>query len=261
MLNNSCEIMGVLNITPDSFYDGKYLSKSYLQKKFQNLESSDIIDIGAESTRPGAKPLPEKEELRRVEEFISLNLTHKKLSIDSYKSKVIEYCLINGFNMINDISGGGKNFENIDLSKEYDVPIVIMHMQGNPLGMQQNPNYKNLIDEISMFFDLRLNYASKIGLNLDKIILDPGIGFGKSFNNNYEIIKNINEFKKFNCKILIGLSRKSMLNFNDNLPKDRLYKSLTMQAISVLNGANIIRTHDPVETRDSLEPVLKLKDL
>ena len=85
--------------------------------------------------------------------------------------------------------------------------------------MQQNPNYKNLIDEISMFFDLRLNYASKIGLNLDKIILDPGIGFGKSFNNNYEIIKNINEFKKFNCKILIGLSRKSMLNFNDNLPK------------------------------------------
>ena len=163
--------------------------------------------------------------------------------------------------MINDISGGGNNFENIDLSKEYDVPIVIMHMQGNHLGRQQNPNYKNLIDEISMFFDLRLNYASKIGLNLDKIILDPGIGFGKSFNNNYEIIKNINEFKKFNCKILIGLSRKSMLNFNNNLPKDRLYKSLTMQAISVLNGANIIRTHDPVETRDSLEPVLKLKDL
>ena len=160
--------------------------------------------------------------------------------------------------MINDISGGGKNFENIDLSKEYDVPIVIMHMQGNPLGMQQNPNYKNLIDEISMFFDLRLNYASKIGLNLDKIILDPGIGFGKSFNNNYEIIKNINEFKKFNCKILIGLSRKSMLNFNNNLPKDRLYKSLTMQAISVLNDLNTTKKIESKFYKKELDSINKL---
>ena len=205
MLNNSCEIMGVLNITPDSFYDGKYLSKYSLQKKFQNLESSDIIDIGAESTRPGAKPLPEKEELRRVEEFISLNLTHKKLSIDSYKSKVIEYCLINGFNMINDISGGGKNFENIDLSKEYDVPIVIMHMQGNPLGMQQNPNYKNLIDD-----KVEENKIIKSFINKK-----PSHSF-----NIYVNKKNLNDFKVSTRKD--GISE-SLFNIAEALYSQRMY--------------------------------------
>ena len=125
--------------------------------------------------------------------------------------------------------------------------------------MQNNPSYNNLIDEIYNFFELRLEHIIKIGFDLNKVILDPGIGFGKSFNDNYEIIKNINKFKKFNCKILIGLSRKSMLNFNNNKTSDRLYKSLTMQAICVNSGVDIVRTHDPVETIDSLEPVLELK--
>lgn len=251
--------MGILNITPDSFYDGGNLNSLNIKKKFNKVVSSDIIDIGAESTRPGAEPLTEKIELERIENFLNLNLNHNFFSIDSYKPRVIEFCLKNGFNMINDISGGGDNFINIDIACKYNVPIVLMHMKGNPANMQIKPKYNNLIDEISCFFETRLNYISKIGMSMKKIILDPGIGFGKTFNDNYEIIKKINNFKKFNCRILIGLSRKSMLNFNGNSPHQRLYKSLSMQAVSVLNGADIIRTHDPVETRDSLEPILELK--
>ena len=251
--------MGILNLTPDSFYDGLKLSDSNINKKFNKVSLSDIVDIGAESSRPGAKPLSEKEELKRITRFLNLNITHKCLSIDSYKPNVIEFCLKNGFNMINDISGGGKEYNNIDIAGNYDVPIVLMHMQGTPANMQKDPIYPNLISDICHFFELRLEYISKIGFDLNKVILDPGIGFGKSFIHNYEIIKNINKFKKFNCKILIGLSRKFMLNFNNNKPSDRLYKSLTMQAICVNNGADIIRTHDPLETIDSLEPVMELK--
>ena len=160
--------------------------------------------------------------------------------------------------MINDISGGGKKFENIDIAAKYNVPIVLMHMKGTPVNMQKKINYDNIIEDICKFFELRIRYIKKIGFDLNNVILDPGIGFGKSFNHNYEIIKNINKFKKFNCRVLVGLSRKSMLNFNNNKPVDRLYKSISMQAICVNNGANIIRTHDPLETIDSLQPVLEL---
>ena len=251
--------MGILNLTPDSFYDGSKLSKNNIIQKFNKVSKSDIIDIGAESSRPGAKSLTEIEEMNRISKFLNLNINHKCLSIDSYKKNVIEFCLKNGFNMINDISGGGNKFENIDIAAKYNVPIVIMHMKGTPINMQDNINYKNIIKDICNFFESRIKYVKKIGFNLNKVILDPGIGFGKTFNHNYEIIKNINKFKKFNCRVLVGLSRKSMLNFNNNEPVDRLYKSISMQAICINNGANIIRTHDPIETIDSLQPVLELE--
>ena len=251
--------MGILNLTPDSFYDGSELSDHNIIQKFNKVSVSDIIDVGAESSRPGAMSLSEKEEINRISKFLNLGISHNCLSIDSYKSNVIEFCLKNGFNMINDISGGGNKFKNIDIAAKYNVPIVLMHMKGNPSNMQDHLNYNNLIDDICRFFELRINYINKLGFNLSNVILDPGIGFGKSFNHNYEIIKNINKFKKFNCKILIGISRKSMLNFNKNKPIDRLYKSVSMQAICINNGADIIRTHDPIETIDSLEPVLELE--
>jgi len=251
--------MGILNLTTDSFYDGSELSENNIIQKFNKVSQSDIVDIGAESSRPGAKPLPEKEELDRISKFLNLNITHNCLSIDSYKKNVIEFCLKNGFNMINDISGGGDKFENIDIAAKYDVPIVIMHMNGTPIDMQNNINYNDIIDDICKFFELRIKYIEKTGFDLNNVILDPGIGFGKSFNHNYEIIKNINKFKKFNCRVLVGLSRKSMLNFNNNEPVDRLYKTISMQAICINNGVDIIRTHDPMETIDSLQPVLELE--
>ena len=257
--NKKYQVMGILNLTPDSFYDGSELSENNIIQKFNKVAVSDIVDIGAESSRPGAKPIDEKEEIYRISKFLNLNINHKCLSIDSYKKNVIEFCLKSGFNMINDISGGGKKFENIDIAAKYNVPIILMHMKGTPVNMQKNINYSNIIEDICNYFELRIKYIEKIGFDLNNVILDPGIGFGKSFNHNYEIIKNINKFKKFNCRVLVGLSRKSMLNFNNNKPVDRMYKSISMQAICVNNGANIIRTHDPLETIDSLQPVLELE--
>jgi dihydropteroate synthase len=161
--------------------------------------------------------------------------------------------------MINDISGGGNKFINIDMAKEYNVPICLMHMKGIPKNMQKRPSYKNIIEEIKFFFSERLEYALKIGLKESKIILDPGIGFGKTVEDNYKIISNIAVFKSLGFKLLIGLSRKSFLKYNNNLPKDRLLSSIALQAICVSKGVDIIRTHDVDETYDSLTFINKLE--
>ena len=258
--NDNTLIMGILNLTPDSFYDGcSDQSVAHLKKKINLLNNADIIDIGAESSRPGSKPIPQDVEIKRLDKFFNLQIRNKYISIDSYKSKIIKYCLNNGANMINDISGGGNNFENIDIAKEYNVPICIMHMQGTPLNMQNFPKYNNLIDDIMLFFDKRINYSIKINYNINNLILDPGIGFGKTINDNDSIIANICKFKKFGCKLLIGLSRKSFLQFDGNKAFDRLYSSISTQAISVYNGADIIRTHDVYETIQSIKIIDRIK--
>ena len=251
--------MGILNLTPDSFYDGNkiFSSKKFLET-YEKISNADIIDIGAESSRPGSDSISEKEEIKRLQSFFKLSKKHKYLSIDSYKPEVIKYCLDRNFNMINDISGGGKHFINIDIAKDYDVPICLMHMQGIPKNMQNNPSYENIISDIKFFFTERLNYALKIGLNENNIILDPGLGFGKSIEDNLKIISNIGAFKSLGFKLLIGLSRKSFLKYNNNLPADRMLSSIAMQAVCVNNGADIIRTHDVDETISSLHVVNKL---
>tara|TARA_B100001996_G_C18540909_1_gene546895 strand:+ start:61 stop:837 length:777 start_codon:yes stop_codon:yes gene_type:complete len=250
--------MGILNITPDSFYDGnKTNSLNFTKNRYNLIEKAHIIDIGAESSRPGSEPVSSKDEIERLKILSDFNLENKFLSIDSYKHDVIKYCLNSHFNMINDISGGGDNFENINLAKEYDVPICIMHMLGNPKIMQKNPKYDSLIDNLIDFFSIRIEYCEKIGFDLDKLIIDPGIGFGKTVDDNFKIISNIYKLKKLGCKILIGLSRKSFLEIHNDQPSERLGQSITMQCISVLNGANIIRTHDVLETIKSIEILKK----
>ncbi len=245
--------MGILNLTPDSFYDGHIdLTQETIQSKFENVKEAHILDIGAESSRPGAKMITADEEINRLNDFIKLDLHHKCFSIDSYKPEVIKYCLDKGFGMINDISGGGEKFINIDLAKKYNVPICIMHMKGNPESMQNNTTYENILDEIVTFFEKRIKYCNSIGFNLDKLILDPGIGFGKTKEDNYRIIKNISKFKKLGCKILLGVSRKSLLEFNGNQPGDRLYSSLALQSICIYKGVDIIRTHDVNQLTDCL---------
>ena len=145
--------------------------------------------------------------------------------------------------MINDIKGG-QNLEMLQLASEFSVPIVLMHMQGNPTNMQNSPKYDNIIDELVYFFEKRINMAVKEGINKKQIIIDPGIGFGKTIDQNDKINRNLSRFKTFNIPILIGASRKSFLTYNSNKPKDRLEASLAVSSIAINNGANIIRIHD-----------------
>ena len=241
--------MSVLNLTPDSFFSQNiYPDIGMIKNYFNCLANSDIVDIGAESSSPGSESISIKEEIKRLSILDEIDLKRMNLSIDSYKPKVIRYCLEKGFKLINDISGGGNNFENIDLACEYNLPIVIMHMQGKPSIMQNNPQYNNVIDDIRSFFDVRINHALKIGFDVNNIILDPGIGFGKTVHDNDKIILNLDKFKKSGHCLMIGISRKSFLSFKDDLPEDRLSQSLGVLALAVYKGADIVRVHDLQES-------------
>ena len=253
--------MGILNLTPDSFYDGgKNLTKNNILSSLKSLSNADIIDVGAESSRPFSNPITLSEEIRRLDILNDIDLKDNFLSIDTYKPDVIRYALKNGYSMINDISGGGVDNSNIILAAEFNVPIVLMHMKGNPANMQNSPRYTNVVDEIKYFFEQKINFVEKEGINKDKIILDPGLGFGKSALHNYEIILNLEEFKKIGQKILIGASRKSFLS-NEDKPKDRIYPSIGVASISIMNGADIIRVHDVNETIMMTKIIDKIKYL
>lgn len=256
--NDKILIMGILNITPDSFYN----NHDVLKNNKDNLKSlyykSDIIDIGAESTRPGAVPVDYHTELSRLKStipFIKL-FKNKIFSIDTYKPEIADYALQNGFNIINDISGA-KNNKMFEVSLKYDCPIVINHIQGNPLIMQIRPKYKNIVDELLFYFDKKINIAMQLGINKKNIIIDPGIGFGKTREDNNRIIHNLSKFKTFNLPILVGISRKSMLSSADDNPADRLSASLGIGAIALNNGANILRVHDIYETYKMVHIVSK----
>ena len=251
--------MGILNLTPDSFYDGnKYFNKENIS--YEDFNYADIVDIGCESTRPGSLSITLEEELVRLKKIDLDNcFINKKLSIDSTKYNVIEFALENGFKMINDISGGGENNINMTLALKYNVPIVLMHMQGNPMNMQYNPKYKNIIDDLLLFFDKKINFGLKIGLKKEQIIIDPGIGFGKKISDNDLIIRNLGKFKKLGCPILIGISRKSFLCFNNDVPKDRLETSLSVMSLAVNNGADIVRVHDILYTHKVLSIIDRIK--
>ena len=247
--------MAILNLTPDSFYDGcKNITNEFLQKKIQSFKYSDIIDVGAESSRPFSNPISYDEEIKRLSIFIDIVESIKKpLSIDSYKPEVIKYALNHGFNIINDISGGGIDNSNIKLASIYNVPIIIMHMQGTPKTMQIKPEYNNIIDDIMFFFEKKIEIMkNEFHLKDDQIIIDPGIGFGKSKEDNYLILDNISKFKTLGYPVLIGLSRKSFLAINNNGPKNRKRVSLAAQSVAIANGADYIRTHDVEETYKQL---------
>ena len=249
MLNDKPIIMGILNITPDSFYESSRCMKPHdLKKKINQIIDSDIIDIGAESSRPNSKPITINDELNRLEVvFDNMELFENKfLSIDTYKPLVAKKALMNGFSMINDIYGG-VNDEMIKLASESNVKIILMHIKGQPETMQDDTCYEDIIDEIMLYFDLRIKKALEFGVKASNIIIDPGIGFGKSLSDNYKIINNISKFKTMGFDIMIGLSRKSFLSFKGDKPLDRLPSTITANTIALLNGANIIRVHDVKE--------------
>ena len=260
-MSYSPQIMGILNITPDSFYDGnKYSSSEDILSNIQELKKSDIVDVGCESSRPGSKPITIEEELKRLDKFIPLikHFNDTVLSIDTYKSEVAEYGIKHGFTIINDITAGRHSNKMFDLVRNNNVQIILMHMQGKPSNMQSNPTYIDLIDDITSFFEDRISEALKRGVKENQILIDPGIGFGKTFNDNIKIIKNIKTFKKLGFKVLLGHSRKAFLQHDNNLPKNRLAASIGVSAYAAIQGVDILRVHDVNETIDMLKTINKL---
>ncbi len=244
-------VMGILNVTPDSFSDGgRYFTlDSALEHAMKMVEEgADIIDVGGESTRPGSEPVPVEEELRRVIPVIRelAKRTEVPISIDTYKSEVAKQALDNGAIIVNDISGLRFDEKMAEVVAEYKASLVLMHIKGTPKTMQQNPEYKDVISEIYSYLSESVDLA--VGAGIRQIIVDPGIGFGKRLVDNLEIIKRLREFKSLGYPILIGVSRKSFIGNILNLPVDqRLEGTAGAVAISVWNGANIVRVHDVKE--------------
>lgn len=254
-------IMGVLNLTPDSFFDGRRFlePEAAVQHAFRmEAEGADIIDLGGESTRPGAQAVPLKEEFRRVLPVLKRLSGRLKvpISIDTYKSEVAERCIQCGAEMVNDISGLYFDPRMKEIVARHQVPVIVMHMKGTPRDMQKDPQYRDLIGEILSFFRESISRADAAGVPADKIIIDPGIGFGKSFAHNLDILKGLESFKVLGKPIMVGVSRKSFLGKILDLPVDeRLEGSIAAALYAVLRGANIVRVHDVAATVRALRTV------
>jgi dihydropteroate synthase len=247
-------IMGILNITPDSFSDGGlFFDKSVaIQRALQMVEDgADIIDIGGESTRPGSEIVPVEEELRRTAPVIAAIAKEITIpiSIDTYKAEVAQRALDAGASIVNDISGLRFDPEMTKVVSEYKVPVVVMHIRGKPKDMQINPVYEALIPEIMDYLRGSIRFALDAGIQDDMIVIDPGIGFGKTFEQNLTIIHDLQEFTSLEKPVLIGVSRKAFIGkiLGDESPGQRVEGTAAAVAISILKCANIVRVHDVKE--------------
>mgnify|MGYP003687454929 FL=1 len=252
------KIMGILNLTPDSFFDGgNFNSIDHATKQCERmiLEGADFIDIGAVSSKPGANQVKENEELNRllpVLEKLITEFPEMYFSIDTFRSKVASEALELGASIINDISAGGFDSEMLAVVGRHKAPYITMHMQGKPSDMQLNTQYGNLMEELIFFFSEKIKEAHTAGIN--DLIIDPGFGFGKTKEHNFDILKNLEDFQNLNTPVLAGISRKSMI-----------YKTLQVDAASALNGttvlntialykkAQIIRVHDVKEAKECID--------
>ena len=256
--------MGIVNVTPDSFSDGgKFftLESAYEHSRKLIIDGADIIDIGGESSRPGSKAITCEEELKRTIPLISKirsNFPEVVISIDTTKSEVAEQAILSGANIVNDISGLSFDKNMVKVVSKYDVPFIVMHMQGKPETMQDDPYYNDLIEDIKSFFEERINYAKQFGIQKNRIILDPGIGFGKSYKDNFKLINQLDTFNELKLPVLIGPSRKSFIGIALNEePESRLEGTLATVAAGILRGAQIVRVHDVKQIRK----VAKIIDL
>ncbi len=259
------QIMGVLNINEDSFYKGSRYVGEDANIKIDSLisEGADIIDIGALSSRPGSEKISAKDELNRVRPIIDeiyLKKLYEKVdfSLDSYEPLVLEYALDRGFKIVNDITGL-VNDEVAKLASRYSAKVIIMHMLGTPHNMQNSPKYEDVILDIEEFFKLRVQKAKSFGI--DEIVLDVGIGFGKTLEDNLKLIKHLSHFKKFSLPILIGASRKSIIDkISPSTPSNRLAGTLALHLKAHQEGASIIRCHDVFEHIQAFKVVDVLKE-
>ena len=254
---NRTNIMGVLNLTPDSFSDGgKFNNFVSGYKQALNLKKlgADIIDIGGESTRPGSKTVPVAEEWNRIQKILN-KIKSLNTSLDTRKSLIMEKGIKSKVNLINDVSGLDFDENSINVLKKYKTPFVLQHSQGNPENMQDKPKYKNVILDIYDFFENKIERLKKFGINHNKIIIDPGIGFGKNLKHNLLILRNISLFHSIGFPILLGISRKRFIKdisgINDS--KDRLGGTISASLHGILNGVQIFRVHDVNEVKQSIK--------
>ena len=250
-------IMGILNVTPDSFSDGGHFfsPKKAIDHAFQMLdEGADMIDIGGESTKPGALPVPIDEEIARIKPVLEAlkNETNLYLSLDTNKAKVMELGLDLGVSMINDVYAL-RNEGTMDVIAKSSCDVCLMHMQGKPQTMQTNPQYNDVVNEVKSFLSDRINACLKNDIHQDRIVIDPGFGFGKTFEDNLNVFNSISQFQDLKSPMLIGISRKSMMRtiIGDN-EDDIIQLSAFMAALAAQRGASILRVHDVKETQKAL---------
>lgn len=245
-------IMGIINMTPDSFFDrGKYNSCEKALIKIENMldQGASIIDIGGCSTRPGSESISISEEWIRIEKIIKQSIKFFPkiiISVDTFRSDIAKRALIEGASIINDISGGSYDSNMYKVVSNFKAPYVLMHLRGIPKNMMEKTNYENLMIELLKYFSKKIKRLKKFGIN--DVILDPGFGFAKNYNQNYEILKNLSLLKKFNLPILVGLSRKLFVKKKfGSSNADSLKGTIKLNEIAINNGANILRVHDVKE--------------
>ena len=255
--NEKIHLMGILNLTPDSFSDGGKFNetkkaKNQMAKLFE--AGASIVDIGGESTRPGAKTISESQEWKRIKGTLRAIKKDKLISIDTRKSTIMKKSLSLGVKIVNDVSGLNYDKETINILKKYDVPFVLQHSLGTPENMQLKPKYKNVILDIYDFFEKKIDYLKKIGIKTDKIILDPGIGFGKNLKHNIKIMKNISIFHSLGLPILMGISRKRFIRdiSKEYDSSNRLGGTVSSSIFAMLQGVQILRVHDVNELQQGL---------
>lgn len=243
-------IMGILNITPDSFYDGGYynnLESAVVHALEMVAEGADIIDIGGESSRPGAKQVTVDEEIARIVPVIEIlmNRASVPVSVDTCKAMVASRAVEAGACIVNDITALRFDPDMVRVIRESGCSVVLMHMLGDPQTMQADPHYENAFDEILAFLKERVAFAVDNGISKDKIIVDPGIGFGKTLEHNLQILRNIRRFHETGCSVLMGVSRKSMIGKITGAPvEERLWGTAAITAYGVMEGIEIHRVHD-----------------
>ena len=261
------QVMGVLNVTPDSFYSGcrAQTDEAIAERARQILEEgASIIDIGAYSSRPNCVDISPEEELNRLRYALKiLNEVHPDaiISVDTFRASVAEVCVKEyGVAIINDISGGEMDKSMFDTVVDLQVPYIMQHMQGTPQNMQNSPHYDNLMRETFLYFSEKIQTLHDRGLN--DIILDPGFGFGKTLDHNYELLSHLEEFKIFELPILVGLSRKSMITKLLDIPTTEALNGTTVaNTIALMKGADIIRVHDVKEAVQAVKIVQKCRNL
>lgn len=261
---NTPKVMGILNITPDSFYDGgKYKSDKdiLLQVEKMLLEGATFIDVGAYSSRPDAKHISETEELKRLLPIIELlvrNFDNSFISVDTFRANVAREAVNSGACMVNDISGGELDANMFNTIAALQVPYILMHMKGTPQNMQVNPKYNNIVEELFFYFSKKINQLRNLKVN--DVILDVGFGFGKTLEHNYELLKKLFFFKELELPLLVGISRKSMIyKLLKGEPKDMLNATTVANTIAILNGATILRVHDVKEAMECITITNQLK--
>lgn len=260
-------IMGVLNVTPDSFYDGgRYIQEQAIYNRVEQMltEGADFIDVGAASTRPGAKILKNKDEWKRIEPALKVihhNFPDTRISVDTYSAYVAEKAVEEyGACMINDISAGALDAGMFSAIARLKVPYVLMHIKGTPQTMQKEASYADLIPELMRYFSDKINQLREKGVH--DIVVDPGFGFGKTVAHNYELLEKLDTFRIFERPVMVGLSRKSMIyKVLDASPEDALNGTIALQTIAVLKGAHILRVHDVKPARETVRILEKYREI